>query len=542
MLEWMQKHKKYLVVTVWVSALALIFASMVEWGGGGFSAASYDSVAKVGDSYISYQEYQKRYYDIYNQMKQIYDIGDDGNKMLPEIEQIVFKELVQEKLLELLARDWGVYVTPNEVLSKLMTIPDFQDVNHNFDKNKYLTLLETNGRKAQEYEEFVAKVTLNEKMQNFPISPISSLEINSFLSASKIKDDILFDILDKQSVLKNVSIQLSDDKIREYWERNKDKYAEPKKYGIAYIAINLDDIKTDGDSLVKYHKENSKQYRDMSFDNVKDDVMKDYQKAIINISNLYLSNISKGIDNIDDSEYGKVIYAIDSNSISLLQNYLDNDLDVNGIKKGDIPLHYIQLVDDNSETYAILLEQVKKAKKGDVLSPIEYTSNQWIIPLVVDEIQEKILTFEQARDMVYKDLMLEEEDREFKRNVQTRFANIKSETMRYNVSVSYFDLQLADKSDLYKKFIEIGLNTIHMRDFIDKIMNSDKLEGFIFLDSDHAVLYKIVNQSMPSYSELTNASNNEINMLEEAKIRDFRNALIEYATSRYKIIDYRRQN
>ena len=34
MLEWMQKHKKYLVITVWVSALALIFASMVEWGGG----------------------------------------------------------------------------------------------------------------------------------------------------------------------------------------------------------------------------------------------------------------------------------------------------------------------------------------------------------------------------------------------------------------------------------------------------------------------------------------------------------------------------
>ena len=81
MLEWMQKHKKYLVITVWVSALALVFASMVEWGGGGFSAVSSDSVAKVGDIYISRQEYQRKYNEMYDNvaeyMRQV-GLPDDG--------------------------------------------------------------------------------------------------------------------------------------------------------------------------------------------------------------------------------------------------------------------------------------------------------------------------------------------------------------------------------------------------------------------------------------------------------------------------------
>ena len=66
MLEWMQKHKKYLVITVWISALALIFAGLVEWGGGGFSSISKDYIAKVKNQDISRQEYETVYFNIYN--------------------------------------------------------------------------------------------------------------------------------------------------------------------------------------------------------------------------------------------------------------------------------------------------------------------------------------------------------------------------------------------------------------------------------------------------------------------------------------------
>ena len=134
MLEWMQKHKKYLVITVWVSALALVFASMVEWGGGGFSAVSSDSVAKVGDIYISRQEYQRKYNEIYDNvaeyMRQV-GLPDDG-KPMPEIEQEAFRILVQEKLLEMLAKDIGVSITSNEILEALLNTPEFQGCNTYF--------------------------------------------------------------------------------------------------------------------------------------------------------------------------------------------------------------------------------------------------------------------------------------------------------------------------------------------------------------------------------------------------------------------------
>ncbi|WP_100954241.1 hypothetical protein [Helicobacter pylori] len=45
MIEWMQNHRKYLVVTIWISTIAFIAAGMIGWGQYSFSLDS-DSAAK----------------------------------------------------------------------------------------------------------------------------------------------------------------------------------------------------------------------------------------------------------------------------------------------------------------------------------------------------------------------------------------------------------------------------------------------------------------------------------------------------------------
>ena len=61
MITWMQRHKKWLVITIWISTIAFVGAGFVGWG-------SYDYgkqgavVAVVGDREVSVEEYQQEYY------------------------------------------------------------------------------------------------------------------------------------------------------------------------------------------------------------------------------------------------------------------------------------------------------------------------------------------------------------------------------------------------------------------------------------------------------------------------------------------------
>ena len=77
---------------------------------------------------------------------------------------------MQEKLLEMLAKDIGVSITSNEILEALLNTPEFQDATHTFNKEQYEKLLQANRWNTADYEAFVAKALLQEKMQNFPLA------------------------------------------------------------------------------------------------------------------------------------------------------------------------------------------------------------------------------------------------------------------------------------------------------------------------------------------------------------------------------------
>ncbi|WP_416829360.1 SurA N-terminal domain-containing protein, partial [Helicobacter ganmani] len=47
MIGWMQKHKKYLIITIWISTIAFVGAGFVGWGSYSFSSTS-NAVAVVG--------------------------------------------------------------------------------------------------------------------------------------------------------------------------------------------------------------------------------------------------------------------------------------------------------------------------------------------------------------------------------------------------------------------------------------------------------------------------------------------------------------
>lgn len=542
MLEWMQKHKKYLVITVWVSALALIFASMVEWGGGGFSAVSSDSVAKVGNIYISRQEYQRKYNEIYDDLAESMrkaGIQDDG-KPIPEIEQDAFRALVQERLMEMLAQDIGVSVTPNEILEKLISMPEFQDPTHNFNKEQYENLLHANRWTTESFESFVAKNLLQIKMQNFPIAPVSTLESNSFISAGKIEDKVAFQLLNKASVLKDTVIQVTDKEVREYWEKNKHRYTEPAHYKIAYIALDTSSINASKSSIEKFYKDNEKKYNAVSFEQVKSEVEQDYRKAILGLASSYMANMIKTVTAKKDMQIkpSNVITTMETQSLALLQKHFDSDLDIQDISLQDIPLYSLQLNDDGKDNSALV---VSVSSGNGLLNPLEYSKDHWIVPYVLEKVQKQPLSFEQAKILVKNDLMTYKQNDEFKKIAYSKLSRVGTESTQTTIPI-YLSLWQDRNGETYKQLLALGLQDMDIKQATDYIMQSSKKEGVVFLGSDKALLFSIVNQDMPNYANLVNITNAEEDALQEMKIRDLRNAMLDYAIKHYKVIDYRRQN
>lgn len=126
MLTWMQHHKKYLVVTIWVSTIAFVGAGFLGWGVYDFNLNRSSSVATVGNEKIGFSEFDTRYRQILSYYNQI-----SNGALTPEnaeqlgIKNIALSSLVEDKLLLNFAKDLGIDANENEILQKLANTREF---------------------------------------------------------------------------------------------------------------------------------------------------------------------------------------------------------------------------------------------------------------------------------------------------------------------------------------------------------------------------------------------------------------------------------
>ncbi|RDU72293.1 hypothetical protein CQA66_05290 [Helicobacter aurati] len=556
MLEWMQKHKKYLVVTVWVSALALIFAGLVEWGGGGFSVGSKDIVAKVGNLEVSRSEYQRAY--------DFYGITDDEEAKMLGVDNEAFRETVRAKLLELISKEIGITTTKEEMLDFLLHIPAFQ-VNNRFDKSQYSTFLAKTGQKAESFEKLVAKEILNAKIQNFPLFSPATLEFNTFLTANNIADDISVAVLHKKELLKNEHFDISDSRIQEFWNTNKDNYYKPAVYNIAYIAIDSNLIPLHTESLEQFFNDNKTKYSADALETQDKNLLHDYRLEQARLyAQLALSFIETHLkDSYKPQNVMKLTKNADFKMLSLesLKKVQDSILDGEAMPKDMIPIEYAAISEKNTEIYPQLLINLNSmsshiptdGKVSDIaqqrLDLIE-NDNIIIAPYFIAKSQRVPLEFSEVKEKVTHDLLTHDE--------QTRFKEIAQHKLKYIMQHGNDDkmmqhigfVTLADSTLRNSNAIVPARNDIHIHSlqdseikyFISQIFQENSKYGLVFLDNNRILLYIINQQRLLNLNELLNASNNALDEIAQSKTRDMRNALFEYATAKYRVIDYRRKD
>ena len=67
----MQKHNKYLIVTIWVATIAFIGAGFVGWGSYQYGSKA-SAIGKVGDIEITQEKFDMTYQNLYNRYNDIF--------------------------------------------------------------------------------------------------------------------------------------------------------------------------------------------------------------------------------------------------------------------------------------------------------------------------------------------------------------------------------------------------------------------------------------------------------------------------------------
>lgn len=237
MITWMQRHRKYLIITLWISGGAFIAAGpMFAIGSGSFSGRSADAVAKVGDVEISVHQMNTAYRQLFAQYNQMFQGKfDEAQAKAFGLEQQALRQLINESLLLNLAEGFKLKVSDKELSSNISkTDAFFKD--GKFDKETYQKVLKQAQLNMSQYENDVRRSLLLQKVMGILSPKALPIENEAVSMALYINDKISYKVLDSSMI----SVKPTEEEIKSYWEEHKNSYMNEPSYtleGIEQAAV-----------------------------------------------------------------------------------------------------------------------------------------------------------------------------------------------------------------------------------------------------------------------------------------------------------------
>ena len=483
MLSWMQKHKKYLVVTIWVSTIAFVGAGFVGWGAYDLNSNRATSVAKVGHRNISIQELQQKYDNLYQYYNNLFDgklTQEKANEL--GLQNAALQATIQENLLLNFADDIGLSVSKDDILKYIIADPTFQK-DGTFDKNLYYDILRRARINPTDFEENLKLTILLDKLRTILNLPASKEDIAMMEASFFMQDKLAIQIINANQS----DIKIDEKELKNLWETNKNNYMTKTIYGLEtyFIESNKNDVNQT--TLSDYYNENKDRYKGSddkikSFDEVKTEVVKDYN--------------------------------IEKSKTDALKKYTS-------IKKAELATNEFVSINEDNATFS--LDEIKGAKVGEVIKPFTYKDG-YLIVRVKSITPPQPMSFEQARAMVLKIY----KDKKKKENLIT----IAKESLQ---NFKGTDIGFISR-DINGSIL--GLNESETRTFVSQLFETNnKKEDYVILE-DKAVIYDILEQRLlvdnidNNYKQITQQN---VTMLKNNElIKDLTNKLKKY----YEIKEY----
>lgn len=465
MITWMQRHKKWLVITIWISTIAFVGAGFVGWGSYDYGKSA-GAVAVVGEREISVEEYQREYSNLYEQYQRI--LGDQFNQDMAKqlnLTDLAYKQVIQKNLILSFADELGLDVTQKDIAKELVGIPAFI-VNGKFDKPTYVKVLNQNRTTPVIFEEGLKRNLLLQKIEQlFQIEP-SSVEVKNLNELLFLEDDIDIKIISS----KNIVVPVNEEKMKKYWESNKNRYMSKNSYELQMHKIPLITDIPSAEELTSFYDRNKNDFTK------KDGKVKSFDEAKAEIITTVNLKKSKKL---------------------ALKTYLK-------LKKGDIKFENTSIVfEDKLGFNSDNLEKLRAAKRGSLVKPI-LDNNEYVIFKVLNQHDPKPLSYELAKKDVKVQFIAEEKKLLMALKAIDELKNFKGTNIGYVSRDSIAKIS--------------GLNPTESQQFLGALFATKTQTGQIEV-GEKTVLYKINNSKLSSYdsakdiavkSTLKDLQNNEL--------------------------------
>ncbi len=257
MITWMQRHKKWLIITIWISTIAFIGAGFVSWGQ--YKYGNKASVAaKVNDVEISMSELQKAYSRLYQQYNQMMQGNFDDEKAKQfGLKKQALQQLIQQAYLLNLAKSYDLMVSDLDLFEVIKSQKAFYK-NDVFDKDRYKQVLSQNRMTPKEYEAGLRKKLLLQKTLALFSAKTSKNEAKILDTLLNIADKIEYKILSESMV----HVNTSNAKLKAFWESMKNNFMTDVSYEINFIKQSPVAKKYDKTTIAKYYQENKTHFKD----------------------------------------------------------------------------------------------------------------------------------------------------------------------------------------------------------------------------------------------------------------------------------------
>ncbi len=256
MFEYLRKNASSLFIKIILGVVALVF---VFWGVGSFGRKNIKNYAAiVNDQRITMQEFYREFDNFIKNYEKQYNIKID-RKMIKQfhLKEQVLNSLINRTLLYQEAKKAGIRVSDDEVRDFVITIPAFK-VNGVFSKRRYVEVLRYNRIKPAEFEDKVRFDLTMAKFQNSIADGIivTNEEVKQMYNTFNKKVKLGFIKIPFKDFLSKVSF--TDNQLKEYYNKNKEKFRIPEKRDISYIEISknyfLENYKISDKKLKEYYE------------------------------------------------------------------------------------------------------------------------------------------------------------------------------------------------------------------------------------------------------------------------------------------------
>ena len=438
----MQKHKKYLVITIWISTIAFVGAGFVGWGAYKFGAAA-DAIATVGDTKVTYEEYNRKYarlYDYYN--KVLGGTLDQEKAKQMQLDKVALNQLIQEALLLNYAKELGLQVSDKEVADYIANMKVFWK-NGKFDTELYKKILAQNRMRPKTFEESIRKELLLQKLAKAFSPVLYPVEFDTIAAALYMGDKIEYKALSTQDI--NVSV--SEAEIENFYKNHKKDYMAPKRFKLSYVTIAPKDANFTQSELEEYYKKHRLKYVDdngkiISFAKVKERVAKDL--------------------------------ALKKSKKEALKAYI-------AFKKGKLQPEGSITVTQNNALPPKVAQKLAKASQGTAFKPAIQDGKYYIYRLE-EVILPKPMELAQVHEKVQRDVTMSK-----KRKALMQLAKERLENFKGTVTPDYVTREDIDKIALPANEAEL---------FLRQLFLQTDPKGIIAVDQNKVVLYKILDQKL----------------------------------------------